>query len=160
MTRRNSDPTIAEDQAVTNFANGMNCAQAVFSVFAPQFDIEPELALRLSAAMGGGIGRKQEVCGAFNAGSMVLGLHFGNTSTNDKEAKEKTSVLAQLFLERMERRFGGTTCSHLLGGTSLRTAADRDLVKSENLSELKCVPCIRESVKVLTELTMPKTQED
>lgn len=159
MTGTNSGTSLAEEQAVSNFFNGMSCAQALFSVFAPQYGIEPAMALRLSGAMGGGIGRKQEICGAFNASSLVIGLHFGNTNVDDKEAKEKTSALAQLFLDRMEKTFGGTTCRQILGGASLKTAIDRDFVKTQNLSEHKCVPCIRESVRVLAELTMPKTKE-
>jgi C_GCAxxG_C_C family probable redox protein len=156
----NDDPaTRAEEQAVSNFSKGMNCAQSVFLVFASQYGIEPAIALRLSAAMGGGIGRKQEICGAFNAGNLVIGLHFGNSLANDKEAKEKTSALAQLFLDRMEKTFGGTTCSQILGGSSLKTADDRKLVKMKNLSELKCVPCIRITARVLAELTLPKTKE-
>ena len=48
----NDDPaTRAEEQAVSNFSKGMNCAQSVFLVFASQYGIEPAIALRLSAAM-------------------------------------------------------------------------------------------------------------
>jgi len=94
----NDDPaTRAEEQAVSNFSKGMNCAQSVFLVFASQYGIEPAIALRLSAAMGGGIGRKQEICGAFNAGNLVIGLHLAIPSPTTKRQRKKQVLLPSSF---------------------------------------------------------------
>ena len=45
------------DKAVQLFQEGYNCSQAVFAAFADKYGIDRELALRLSASFGGGMGR-------------------------------------------------------------------------------------------------------
>lgn len=53
------------DAAYTWFLQGYNCSQSVVAAFAPQLGLTEEMALRLSAGFGAGIGRMREVCGAF-----------------------------------------------------------------------------------------------
>ncbi|SDC15343.1 C-GCAxxG-C-C family protein [Williamwhitmania taraxaci] len=140
--------------AIENFENGMNCAQSVISVFANDHGLDLSVALKLTSTLGGGIGRKQEICGAINAG--VLGLMYGNQSPNDKESKEQTSVLAQQFLTKMEKEFGGLTCRHVLGA-SLETPYDREKVGEQNLTKIRCNPCIARVVSILGQLEESKT---
>ena len=53
------------DAAYAWFLKGYNCSQSVVAAFAPQLGLTEEMALRLSAGFGAGIGRMREVCGAF-----------------------------------------------------------------------------------------------
>ena len=53
------------DAAYAWFLKGYNCSQSVVAAFAPQLGLPEEMALRLSAGFGAGIGRMREVCGAF-----------------------------------------------------------------------------------------------
>lgn len=99
----------------TLFAEGFNCAQSVFTSHARQFNLEPETALKLSAAFGAGMGRKGEVCGAATGALMVIGLASGSTSANDKDAKERTYRLARRFLDEFAQRNGSIQCRELLG---------------------------------------------
>ena len=142
-------------QALHNFENGMNCAQSVVSVFAENLGLDLGTALRLTSALGGGVGRKQEICGAFSGAAIVIGLMHGNQTPSDKESKEMANTLTRQFLDKMEHEYGGLTCWHVLG-TSLETNADRDKVKELNLTATKCNPCILSVVELLEQMEKNK----
>ena len=61
------------NRAVLNFESGYNCAQSVFLAYADVFDIDLEMATRMSVSFGGGMGRMREVCGTVSAMSMLAG---------------------------------------------------------------------------------------
>ena len=44
-------------RAVELFKEGFNCSQSVFVAFAHKFDIDEDTAKKISAGLGGGIGR-------------------------------------------------------------------------------------------------------
>ena len=52
------------EAAYAYFLKGYNCSQSVVAAFAPQLGLSEEMALRMSAGFGAGIGRMREVCGA------------------------------------------------------------------------------------------------
>ncbi|MEE0981552.1 MAG: C-GCAxxG-C-C family protein, partial [Acutalibacteraceae bacterium] len=62
------------DKAVELFKNGFNCSQAVFAAFAGEFGMDEETALKVSAGLGGGVGRSREVCGAVSGAAMLVGF--------------------------------------------------------------------------------------
>ena len=74
------------EQAVALFKEGYNCSQAVFATYADLFGIERDMALRISASFGAGIGRMREVCGAASGMFMVAGLLTGATEGKDQTA--------------------------------------------------------------------------
>lgn len=63
------------EKAIAYFNSGLNCAQSVFTAYAEEFNIDPELAISISCGFGGGMGRLQETCGAVTGAFMVLGMH-------------------------------------------------------------------------------------
>ena len=63
------------DLALSRFAEGFNCSQAVFSSYAE--GIDEATALKIASGFGGGMGRMAETCGAVTGAMMVLGLKFG-----------------------------------------------------------------------------------
>lgn len=65
---------MSEKWASELFKCGYNCSQSVFAAHAAKFGIDTATALKLSAPLGGGVGRMREVCGAFSACAMLLGL--------------------------------------------------------------------------------------
>lgn len=65
---------MADKWAGELFKCGYNCAQSVFAARAAKFGIDTDTALKLSAPLGAGVGRMREVCGAFAACAMLLGL--------------------------------------------------------------------------------------
>ena len=73
------------DYAACLFKSGYNCAQSVFAAYADLFGMERQTALRMSSAMGGGIGRMREICGAVSAMAMLAGLKEGNDDPENEE---------------------------------------------------------------------------
>ncbi|MEA3294019.1 MAG: C-GCAxxG-C-C family protein [Euryarchaeota archaeon] len=62
--------------AVSCFKEGFSCSQALLSTYGPQFDLNREMALKVSGAFGGGIGHMGETCGAVTGVIMVIGLQI------------------------------------------------------------------------------------
>lgn len=103
------------EKAMALFKEGYNCSQAVFAAYAEDYGIDKELALRLSASFGGGMGRMREVCGAFSGMLMVAGLETGTVVGKDADGKkanyDKVQELARIFKENN----GSLYCRELLG---------------------------------------------
>ena len=66
------------EAAYAYFLKGYNCSQSVVAAFAPQLGLTEEMALRLSAGFGAGIGRMREVCGAFCGVVTVLSMVYAD----------------------------------------------------------------------------------
>ena len=104
------------EQAIALFKEGYNCSQAVFATYADLFGIEKEMALRVSASFGAGIGRMREVCGAANGMFLVAGMLTGATKGKDQLAKQKNYEVVQLLAEEFKKENHGTyICRELLG---------------------------------------------
>ena len=49
------------ERAVSCFKGGFNCSQALLSTYGTQFGLNREMALKVSGAFGGGMGRMGEL---------------------------------------------------------------------------------------------------
>lgn len=96
------------------FLDGYNCAQAVFTAFADELNIDYELAMKLSSGFGGGIGRLREVCGAVSGMVMVFNLKHGYTSPTDKDAKMQHYSHIQNICREFAEQNGSIVCRELL----------------------------------------------
>ena len=105
--------TTAEQRALAYFHRGYNCAQSVFAAFAEDLGLSEELALRLSAGFGAGVGRMRGMCGAFSGLTMVAGYCKGNL-TGVPEDKEVVFSLVRELAESFKAEFGTLTCRELL----------------------------------------------
>ena len=86
-----------EAYAVSLFESGYNCAQSVFAAYADLFGMDLSMALKMSGAMGGGVGRMREVCGAVSSMALLAGLKEGN------DEKQGTIICRELLgIEGME----------------------------------------------------------
>lgn len=103
------------DKAYRMFLEGFNCSQSVVLAFYDLFGIDEEIAKRMSASFGGGIGRLREVCGAFSGISMVLGLFAGQTEGDDQDAKKENYRLVQEASELFRKENGSIICREILG---------------------------------------------
>ena len=100
----------AEDRAERLFRDGNNCAQSVFGAFAGEFGMDGDTALRVSCALGGGVGRMREVCGAVSGAAMVIGMRLGPDKT-------RVYPVVQEFGRRFREACGSIVCRELLAGT-------------------------------------------
>lgn len=97
------------------FLKGYNCSQAVFCAYSDLYGIPDELAFRLSASFGGGIGRMRSMCGAVCGMSMLAGMETGQVMPNDNMQKQSNYKLVQFLAEEFKKINGSVICSELLG---------------------------------------------
>ena len=71
--------------AVQNFESGYNCAQSVFLAYSDVFELNLEMAKKMSVSFGGGVGRMREVCGTVSAMAMLAGFKYPVLDQQDQE---------------------------------------------------------------------------
>jgi C_GCAxxG_C_C family probable redox protein len=101
------------DKAVDTFKKGLNCAQAVLSAFGPSCGLDENMCIRIASAFGGGIGHAQEVCGVVSAAAMVIGLKYGEKST-EREVRDHINELTQNFIRDFKSQNKSILCRDLL----------------------------------------------
>lgn len=139
------------ERAASLFEQGFSCSQSVFSAYAERFGLDGELALRVSGAFGGGMGRLGATCGAVTGALMVIGLKYAKIKPEDDESKERTYALVQQFAERFRQRNGSTVCRELLG-YDLSTPEGRQQVEEQGISQTLCPGLVRSAVEILHDI--------
>lgn len=139
------------DIAVNKFKDGYNCAQSVVYSFSEQLGITSDFALKMANGFGGGMGRKQEVCGAVTGGILVLNLLYGRGENEDKEKQEQTYSKVRELMDRFEGKHQSVNCKCLLGGCELLTAEGQERFRSEKLID-KCHCYVGDAVEILEEM--------
>lgn len=135
--------------AVEKLIAGYNCSQAVFMSVADDLGVDKSTAFKIACGFGGGMGRKQEVCGAISGAILAIGLKYGNTESQDKAAKEETYRRVRELMSRFESEHGSCTCRTLLKGCDLNTPEGQRYYKENNLHTTTCAECVRTAVKAL-----------
>ncbi len=139
------------EYAVSLHRNGFNCSQAVFVAFSDLYGIERELALRLSAPFGGGIGRMRETCGAACAMFMLAGLENGPTVPKDLKGRAENYDLVQELAAEFKRRNGSICCGELLG---LKKTAGETSVPPKR----PCPKMVEEAARIFAEYLEKKNE--
>ena len=104
-----------QERARELFRQGYNCSQAVFASCADLFGVtDTEMALRLAASFGGGIGRMRLTCGAACGMFLLEGLHSGSAIVGDAVGKGHNYQCVQALAERFREEHGSLTCAELL----------------------------------------------
>ena len=103
-----------EKKAVNYHKRKFNCAQSVFTVFGQDFGISEDDCLKLSCAFGGGMGRKQNVCGAVTGALMALGLKYGKGINDPEENKMLTYSKTSEFFRQFSKLNGSIVCRSCL----------------------------------------------
>lgn len=137
--------------AVSIFKEGFNCSQAVLSAYAEKLGLERELALKISGAFGGGMGRMGEICGAVTGAFMVIGLKYAKTRVEDEEKKEKAYNLVREFVRRFKNKNGSIVCKELLG-FDISTPEGMKQIKERNLFSVLCPKFVQDSAEILEEI--------
>lgn len=125
------------EQATSLHAGGSNCAQSVLCAFTSELGIDTVQAHRLATGLGGGLGRRQHLCGAVNGGAMVLGAALGNDTGADLAAKERTYEAVRAYIDTMEAKFGSIECRTLLD-VDLNSPEGKAAFKERGLSASVC----------------------
>lgn len=134
------------ERAVELFKQGFNCSQSVFAAFCDEFNMDEETALKVSAGLGGGIGRMREVCGAVCAASMAAGMVFGATDGSDRESKAKTYDKVQEIAAEFKKTNPSIVCRELLGLSKIDSvSANPEERTGEYYKKRPCVKIVEDA---------------
>ncbi len=125
-----------------------NCAQAVFSAFAPRFGLPEETALKIAAPFGGGMARQGHVCGAVTGGLMALGLRHGHTRRADQATSYR---LGQALIRQFEAHHGSVLCRDLIG-CDLTTPLGLANALRKGVFKKICPNLVRDAIAMVSEL--------
>jgi len=128
--------------AADHFRDGYNCAQAVFLTHAPRFDIDPDLAQRLAAPLGGGIGGLRRTCGALTALCLLAGLKHGGYDPNNLEAKTEFYARIQDLEAQFTATVGTSICAELLAQAECDASGTPSARTDEYYATRPCVRCV------------------
>jgi C_GCAxxG_C_C family probable redox protein len=134
------------------FLSGYNCAQSVVLSFADDLNFSKELAQKMAAGFGGGMGKKQETCGAVTGAIMVLGLLKGETVNNNEELKSVAYGAVQELTRDFVATYKTTQCRDLIG-CDLNTPEGSAKFKEEKIMEKTCAGCVGKAVQIIESLT-------
>lgn len=124
------------EKAAAFFATGLNCAQSVYCAFAEELGMDAETAAKVSAGLGGGVGRLREVCGAVTGATLVLGMKYGPDKT---AVYEKVQEFAAIFKQEM----GSIICRDLLAGTGATSGGAPEARTPEYYKKRPCAEIVR-----------------
>jgi C_GCAxxG_C_C family probable redox protein len=137
--------------AVSLFKQGFSCSQAVVAAYSESLGLDRELALRVAAGFGGGMGRMAQTCGAVTGAYMLIGMKYGGVDAKARQAKEKTYKLVREFACRFTGRHGSLVCRELLG-CDLSTPEGFQLAKERKLSDTVCANLVRDAATMVAEI--------
>jgi C_GCAxxG_C_C family probable redox protein len=140
------------EKAKDLFLSGYNCAQSVLLSFADDMKFSKELAQKLAAGFGGGMGKQQETCGAVTGAIMVLGLLKGEEVNNNDELKSSSYGAVKEFTRDFVAEYNTTNCRDLIG-CDLNTPEGAAKFKEEKIMENICAGCVEKAVQILEDLT-------
>jgi len=140
-----------EENAITLFKSGLNCAQAVLTAYSEKLNFDNGLALNISRGFGGGMGRLQKTCGAMTGAFMVLSVYNGQKHPDNSVSKIMTYSMIQDFNSKFIEKHEKTDCRDLLN-CDMTTEAGLKFMQDNHLSEKVCEKCILSSVNIINEL--------
>jgi C_GCAxxG_C_C family probable redox protein len=120
----------------------------VLTAFASEFGLSDEMALKIAASFGGGMARLGRTCGAVTGGLMALGLKYGYTAP---EGRDAAYGIAQEFMRRFEERHGSLACRELIG-FDIATPGSRALAQQSGVFESICPRLVRDAAEIVASL--------
>ena len=130
-------------RAVELFMEGYGCCQSVFCAFADLYGLDRDMALRLSAGFGGGVGRMRMMCGACSALVLLAGLERGQTRGEDREGKAACYQLTRELLEAFRQQNGSIICAELLQMNGVKAESGTSKPAERNAEYYRVRPCAR-----------------
>lgn len=131
----------ASERAQELFKMGYNCAQAVAGAFSDRVDIPFEQLMRLVSALGGGMCRLRETCGAVSGAMVILGLLEGYDEAEDQIGKRMLYAKGHLMALPFQEKFGTFNCRELLGLKPGEEPSPVPTVRTPEFYEKR--PCIK-----------------
>lgn len=144
-----------KNYALSMFRKGYNCAQAVLTAFAANYNLNETEAIAITNGFGAGMGRLQYTCGAVTGAYMIFGIHNQKVFLEKSDIKEATYKMVQEFHKHFSAKFGSTQCADLLQCNLLTDQGQKQFYE-RGLSEKVCEQCIVYAVELVYKLTNSK----
>ena len=128
-------------RAVDNFMAGYGCCQSVVAAFADLYGMDENMALRVAAGFGGGVGRLRMMCGAVSGIVMLVGLDCGATEGSDREGKSQCYKVVQELLAQSREQNGSLICAEILGLKGHEKAPSSYVASARTAEYYKVRPC-------------------
>ena len=109
-----SETVSIPEKAVELFMMGYNCGQAVAGAFAEKMGLTLDQAAQMTSALGGGLCRMRETCGAVAGGMVALGMIAGYSDPEDPMAKQLLYARGQRIMLAFKEKYGTLCCRELL----------------------------------------------
>ena len=130
-------------RAVELFMQGYGCCQSVVCAFADLYGLDEEMAFRIAAGFGGGVGRMRMMCGTVSALVILAGLERGQTRGEDREGKMACYQLVRELLETFKQRNGSIICADLLQMQGVKAETNTAQPDERNAEYYRVRPCAR-----------------
>ncbi len=140
-----------QDRAEALFREGFNCSQSVVAACADIYGLDTDLALRLGASFGGGIGRMRQTCGAACGMFLLAGLQNGSTTPHDNEGKMHNYQTVQNLAARFKEENGSIICAELLGLAAPEHSPKPEERTDTYYKKRPCVEMVRQAVRIYCE---------
>lgn len=140
--------SITPEEALEGFDIGVSCSQAVFGEFAPQFGIDRQTALKISANFGSGMW-VGGTCGAVIGALMSLGLQYGQGDAPDLEKKDFMKQKAREFMAKFSEKYGSCICREMLG---YKLPEEAEQVMAENKFGTVCCHAVVDACRICADI--------
>lgn len=114
---------------------GLNCSQALLTVFGERFGMDAETAKMLGRPWGGGMGHMAGTCGYLTGAILVLAQAYHHK--DEGRAREEVFEAVRVLFSRFEKRRGTTLCKELLGA-DISTEQGLQKIRREELVNKIC----------------------
>lgn len=128
-------------RAVDIFMQGFGCCQSVVAAFADLYGLDDNLAKRIAAGFGGGVGRMRMMCGAVSGIVALVGLDCGQTDGADREGKSACYKTVQELLAQSKTQNGSLICAEILGLKGQQKAESSYVASPRTAEYYKRRPC-------------------
>ena len=128
-------------RAVDIFMQGFGCCQSVVAAFADLYGLDDNLAKRIAAGFGGGVGRMRMMCGAVSGIVALVGLDCGQTDGADREGKSACYKTVQELLAQSKAQNGSLICAEILGLKGQQKAESSYVASPRTAEYYKRRPC-------------------
>ncbi len=134
------------------FRSGCNCSQAVVAAFEDVTGFDRETSVKVASALGGGICRLREVCGAVGGAMIVLGMVHGGETNTDREKKAELYRIGQDFADRFKAEMGSVVCRELLGLPEGKSEAVPEARTNAYYKKRPCAEIVRVAATILEQV--------
>ncbi|MCC3866779.1 C-GCAxxG-C-C family protein [Terrisporobacter mayombei] len=129
------------------FEQGYNCGQVVLTYYADKLNLDEEMALKITAGLGGGM-FSGDSCGAV----IAIGLKYGYYEESDlKSSKDLCTAKTLQFRHEFSEMFGSCMCKELLGyDISIPKEREKAFASGKLLEFCPCL--VKEAINILDEI--------